>query len=173
MHIRLGSATLSQLAFSGEGNPNFSWERSHWDNTVVKSKKQNKQNKKQTKKQTNSGQLELSSSPVGRTLIPLAERVTHFTDHCIDRGLTDDRGKCIDMGSSSSVEWPASTFLRLWHCGAAQDERELVSWSVGALSPVNYKGLYQDRGRLVSWCFKPSQLQRTISRLREISQLVL
>ena len=29
---------LSQLAFSGEGNPNCPWEKSHWDNTVVKSK---------------------------------------------------------------------------------------------------------------------------------------
>ena len=37
MHRRLGSATLSQLAFPGEGNPNFLWEKSHWDNTVVKS----------------------------------------------------------------------------------------------------------------------------------------
>ena len=32
MRRRLGSATLSQLAFSGEGNPNFSLEKSHWDN---------------------------------------------------------------------------------------------------------------------------------------------
>ena len=36
MHRRLGSTTLSQLAFSGEGNPNFPWEKSHWDNTVAK-----------------------------------------------------------------------------------------------------------------------------------------
>ena len=35
MHRRLGSATLSQLAFPGERNPNFPWEKSHWDNTVV------------------------------------------------------------------------------------------------------------------------------------------
>ena len=27
MHPRLGSATLSQLAFNGEGNPNFSYGR--------------------------------------------------------------------------------------------------------------------------------------------------
>ena len=32
MHRRLGSATLSQLAFPGEGNPDFPWEKSHWDN---------------------------------------------------------------------------------------------------------------------------------------------
>ena len=38
LHRRLGSATLSQLAFPGEGNPNFPWEKSHWDNTVFKSK---------------------------------------------------------------------------------------------------------------------------------------
>ena len=38
MHPRLGSATLSQLAFPGEGNPNFRWEKSHWHNTVVKKK---------------------------------------------------------------------------------------------------------------------------------------
>ena len=35
----LGSTTLSQLAFPGEGNPNFPWEKSHWDDTAVKSKK--------------------------------------------------------------------------------------------------------------------------------------
>ena len=37
MHRRLGSATLSQLAFPRESNPNFPWEKSHWDNTAVKS----------------------------------------------------------------------------------------------------------------------------------------
>ena len=36
MQGRLGSMTLSQLAFPREGNPNFPWEKSHWDNTVVK-----------------------------------------------------------------------------------------------------------------------------------------
>ena len=36
MHRRLGNATLSQLVFPGEGNLNFTWEKSHWDNTVVK-----------------------------------------------------------------------------------------------------------------------------------------
>ena len=36
MHPRLGSATLMQLASPGEGNPNFPWEKSHWDNAVVK-----------------------------------------------------------------------------------------------------------------------------------------
>ena len=39
---RLGSATLSQLAFLGEGNPNFPWENSLWDNTVVSIKKKKK-----------------------------------------------------------------------------------------------------------------------------------
>ena len=38
MHRRLGSETLSQLGFPWEGNPNFPWNKSHWDNTVVKSK---------------------------------------------------------------------------------------------------------------------------------------
>ena len=38
MHRGLGSATLSQLAFSGESNPNFPWEKSQWDNTVLKKK---------------------------------------------------------------------------------------------------------------------------------------
>ena len=38
MHGRLGSATLSQLAFLGEGNPNIPWEKPHWDNTGVKSR---------------------------------------------------------------------------------------------------------------------------------------
>ena len=37
MHRRLGSATLSQLVFPGEGNLNFPREKSLWDNTVVKS----------------------------------------------------------------------------------------------------------------------------------------
>ena len=37
MHIRLGSATLSQVAFPVESNPNFPWEKSHWNDTVVKS----------------------------------------------------------------------------------------------------------------------------------------
>ena len=35
MHSRLGSATVSQLAFRGESNPNFLREKSQWDNTVV------------------------------------------------------------------------------------------------------------------------------------------
>ena len=39
MHRRQGSATLSQLAFPGEGNPNFPWKKSHGDNTVLKSQK--------------------------------------------------------------------------------------------------------------------------------------
>ena len=47
MHHRLGSATLLQLAFHGEDNPNFPWEESHWDNVVLKKKK-----KKNTKKMT-------------------------------------------------------------------------------------------------------------------------
>ena len=36
MDPRLGSATLSQLAFLGEGDPNFLREKSHWDNTAEK-----------------------------------------------------------------------------------------------------------------------------------------
>ena len=35
MHTRFGSVTLSQLAFPGESNPNFPWEKSHWYNTAV------------------------------------------------------------------------------------------------------------------------------------------
>ena len=31
----LGRATLSQLAFPGEGNQNFTWEKSHWDNHSI------------------------------------------------------------------------------------------------------------------------------------------
>ena len=38
MHRSLGSATLSQLAFPREGNPDYPWEKSHWDSTVVKIK---------------------------------------------------------------------------------------------------------------------------------------
>ena len=52
MHRRLGSATLSHLAFPGKGNPNFPWEKSHWDNTVVKSKK--KKERKKSKSRTSS-----------------------------------------------------------------------------------------------------------------------
>ena len=42
MHRRLGSATLLQLAFHRESNPNFPWEKSHEDDTVVKCKQTNK-----------------------------------------------------------------------------------------------------------------------------------
>ena len=45
IHRGLGSATLSQLAFPWESNPNFRWEKSHWGNTLVESKW-----KKRTKK---------------------------------------------------------------------------------------------------------------------------
>ena len=31
MHCRLGGATVLQLAFPGEGNPNVRWEKSQWD----------------------------------------------------------------------------------------------------------------------------------------------
>ena len=37
-HHRWGSATLSQLAFPGEGNPKFPLGEVYWDNTVVKRK---------------------------------------------------------------------------------------------------------------------------------------
>ena len=47
MHYRLGSATLSQLAFSGEGKPNFLWGKSPWDNTVAKKKKEKERNQQQ------------------------------------------------------------------------------------------------------------------------------
>ena len=39
MHPGLGSATLLQLAFPGEGTPNLAWKKSHWDNTVRKQTK--------------------------------------------------------------------------------------------------------------------------------------
>ena len=32
----VGGATLWQLDFPGEGNPNFPYEESHWDYIVVK-----------------------------------------------------------------------------------------------------------------------------------------
>ena len=48
MHRRLGSATLSQTAFPREVNPNFSWDKSHWDNTVVKSKNKKQKNLRRT-----------------------------------------------------------------------------------------------------------------------------
>ena len=51
MHSKLSSATLSQLAFpGGKSNPNFPWEKTHWDNTVVKSKyNDNSENKNRDK----------------------------------------------------------------------------------------------------------------------------
>ena len=39
MHRSFGSMTLSQLAFPRESNLNFPREKSHWDSTVVESKK--------------------------------------------------------------------------------------------------------------------------------------
>ena len=42
MHCRLSSLTLSQLAFPGESDSNFLWEKSHWNYTVVKKKKKSK-----------------------------------------------------------------------------------------------------------------------------------
>ena len=42
MHRRLGSTILSQLAFPGEGDPDFPWEKSQWDDTVVKKEKKKK-----------------------------------------------------------------------------------------------------------------------------------
>ena len=41
MHLRLGSATLLQLAFLGEGNPNFPWVKSQWNNTMVNNNNKN------------------------------------------------------------------------------------------------------------------------------------
>ena len=35
MHCRLGSATLFELAFPRQSNPNFPWEKFQWDNTAV------------------------------------------------------------------------------------------------------------------------------------------
>ena len=37
---------MSQLAFPGGGNPNFPWDKSHWDNTVVKKFKKKKVSRK-------------------------------------------------------------------------------------------------------------------------------
>ena len=36
MHVRMGSANLSQLVFPDKSIPNFPWEKSGLDNTVVK-----------------------------------------------------------------------------------------------------------------------------------------
>ena len=40
VNCSLGSATLSQLAFHRESNPNFSWNESQWNNRAVKCKMQ-------------------------------------------------------------------------------------------------------------------------------------
>ena len=37
-HCGLGSKNLLQQAFPGESYPNFPWEKSQWDNKVVKYK---------------------------------------------------------------------------------------------------------------------------------------
>ena len=50
MHIRFGSATLSQLAFPGERNQNFPGEEFHLGNTVVKSTRKRKRKKRRRKK---------------------------------------------------------------------------------------------------------------------------
>ena len=47
MHRRVGSATLSQLAFPWESNPNFAWGKSKWGNTVVKNTHKKTRAKKQ------------------------------------------------------------------------------------------------------------------------------
>ena len=49
MHSRLGSSTLSQMAFPRGDNPNFPWGKFHWENTVAKSKKQQQQQQTKTK----------------------------------------------------------------------------------------------------------------------------
>ena len=49
MQPRLGGATLSQLAFTGESNPNSPWAKSQWDTTVITNKK--KKTKKKTDRQ--------------------------------------------------------------------------------------------------------------------------
>ena len=52
MHRRLGSADLSQLAFPGESNPNFSCKKSQWDNTVVLTLKKKEQKADRSSKLT-------------------------------------------------------------------------------------------------------------------------
>ena len=52
MHRRLGSTTLSQLAFPGENDPKCPWKKSEWDNTVVKKKKKKKKIQKKKKRKT-------------------------------------------------------------------------------------------------------------------------
>ena len=52
VHCRLSSATLSQLAFPGESDPNFPWEKSLQDSKVVKKKKKKKERKKKEETHT-------------------------------------------------------------------------------------------------------------------------
>ena len=66
MHRRLGSATLSQLAFPGKGNPNFSWEKSHWDNTVVKSITKKQKTKTKSKRCVKGQSLLIFSGQPGK-----------------------------------------------------------------------------------------------------------
>ena len=66
MHRRSGSATLSQLAFPRESNPNFPCEKSKWDNTVVKTEKKEKEDP-ENKKQTNQKQQKMKRKKKRRT----------------------------------------------------------------------------------------------------------
>ena len=49
MHCNLGNATLLQLPFPRESNPNFPMEKSEWDDPVVKNNNSKKQNKNPSK----------------------------------------------------------------------------------------------------------------------------
>ena len=42
MHHNLGSMTLSQLAFPRDSKLNIPWEKSQWDNTIVKKNREKK-----------------------------------------------------------------------------------------------------------------------------------
>ena len=81
MHHRLGSATLLQLAFHGEDNPNFLWEESHWDNVVVKKKK--KKHKKNDRSTLNTNTLHMlagssSTALMAATALPKTGLHSHL-----------------------------------------------------------------------------------------------
>ena len=97
------------------------------------------------------------------------------------------RSLCPSLRKKIKFIWPilpqlvrSFIFVRACVCRAGSESLhlsdKLVSLLVGALSPVNHRGLHQGylgQARLfVSWCFEPSQPQRITSGLPRTSLFV-
>ena len=100
MHRRLSSTTLSQLTFPRGSNPNFLWEKSHWDNTVGKSKlkKKGKVKEGRTRRRT------------------IAETRPHSAP--LGKGEVRDRAGGIFHNLSTRFSRAGHTYTRTvaWHC---------------------------------------------------------